>query len=383
MAVSSANRSNTRGLNERASIRKQAHPARRNVRSNFLNAIFSDIPGYTLSANEAAIVIGTPEEDISRLRLEVELFYDQIGIDAELPEVTGNYQRDLNNLYTQVRENLPEEWFVDIVRESGKDTPIKFVVYKFHNDFPDYTVWCIPISKLNAVDEKTRQLLLTTFAMLHRMDLFTYPEDNYDMQYSLGQLDYDFGHTDENGEIMFDESAEWWDDDYKEWVIRYVNGDIYELFQEIKYVEQGELDGEGRIIDKLANMIEEYRKEGYHNPQLLNIVEDLLDLCNEEWLSDHHISMVRGYLGEDFACEEESSGEMMDFDRMFFFVYDTDDPICESMINIFNSDAGNMDTGALISYSFIERPDVRDRLDNSFPERWSEVHNKFIDEITK
>lgn len=383
MAVSSANRSNTPGLIEGALVGKQARPARRNVRSNFLTATFGHIPGFTLPVNEAAIVIGTPEDDITRLRFDVKFFYDQMEIDAELPEVTGNFQCDVNSLYTHVREHLPEDWYVDIVRESGEGTPIKFVVYKFHKDYPDFTVWCVPIFKLESVDEKTKQLLLTTFAMLHRCDMFTYPDDNHDMQYSLGQLDYDFGHTDENGEVVFDENAEWWEDDYKEWALRYVNGDIFELFNEIKYVEQSELEGEGRIVDRLAKMIEDYRKEGYHNPHLLNIVEDLLDVCNEEWLSDYHIGIIRNTLGEDFASEEEQSGELMYFDRMFFFVYDQDDPICNNMIDMFNADAGNIDTGAMLSYSFIDRADVKERLENSFPERWAQVHQKFIDEIQK
>ena len=383
MAVSSTNRSNTIGVNGGALVGKQAHPARRNVRSNFLTATFGDIPGYTLPVNEAAIVIGTPEDDISRLRFDVKFFYDQMEIDAELPEVTGNFQRDVNSLYTNVREHLPEDWYVDIIRESGDDSPIRFVVYKFHKDFPDFTVWCVPIAKLESVDEKTKQLLLTTFAMLHRCDMFTYPDENYDMQYALGQLDYDFGHTDENGEVVFDENAEWWDDDYKESALRYVNGDIYELFQEIKYVEQSELDGEGQLTTRLAKMIEDYRKEGYHNPQLLNIVEDLLELCEEEWLSDYHISIIRANLGEDFANEEETSGEVMNFDRMFFFVYDQDDQVCNSMMDMFNADAGNIDTGAMLSYSFIDRADVKERLDNSFPERWAQVHQKFINEIQK
>lgn len=383
MAVSSTNRSNTLGVNEGAPVGKQAHSARRNVRSNFLTATFGDIPGYTLPVNEAAIVIGTPEDDISRLRFDVKFFYDQMEIDAELPEMAGNFQRDVKSLYTHVREHLPEDWYVDIIRESGGDSPIKFVVYKFHKDFPDFTVWCVPIAKLESVDEMTKRLLLITFAMLHRCDMFTYPDDNYDMQYALGQLDYDFGHTDENGEVVFDENAEWWDDDYKEWALRYVKGDIYELFQEIKYVEQSELDGEGQLTTRLAKMIEEYRKEGYHNPQLLNIVEDLLELCEEEWLSDYHISITRSQFGEDFASEEEQSEEVMDFDRMFFFVYDQNDPICNNVIDMFNADAGNIDTGAMLSYSFIDRADVKERLENSFPERWAQVHQKFIDEIQK
>ena len=383
MAVSSADRSNTPGLIEGPLIGKQARPARRNVRSNFLNATFGDIPGYSLPVNEAAIVIGTPEDDITRLRFDVKFFYDQMEIDAELPEVTGNFLCDVNSLYAHVREHLPEDWYLDIIRESGEGTPIKFVVYKFHKDFPDFTIWSIPIFKLESVDEKTKQLLLTTFAMLHRYDMFTYPDEHYDMQYSLGKLDYEFGHTDENGEVVFDENAEWWEDDYKEWALRYVNGDIYELFQEIKLVEQSELDGEGQLTTRLANMIMDYRKEGYHDPNLLNIVENLLELCEEEWLSDYHISIVRSQFGEDFASDEEENGEVMDFDRMFFFVYDQEDPICNSVIDMFNADAGNIDTGAMLSYSFIDRADVKERLENSFPERWAQVHQKFIYEISK
>ena len=383
MAVSSANRSNTPGFIEGSLIGKQAHPARRNVRSNFLTATFGDIPGYTLPVNEAAIVIGMPEDDITRLRFDVKFFYDQMEIDDELPEVTGNFLCDVNSLYTHVREHLPEDWYVDIVRESGEGTPIKFIVYKFHKDFPDFTVWSIPIFKLKSVDEKTKQLLLTTFAMLHRYDMFTYPDENYDMQYSLGQLDYEFGHTDENGEVIFDENAEWWEDDYKEWALRYVNGDIYDLFQEIKYVEQSELDGEGHLITRLANIIKDYRDEGYHNPHLLNIVENILELCEEEWLSDYHISIIRSQFGDDFASEEELSGEVMDFDRIFFFVYEQDDPICNNIIDMFNADANNIEMGSMLSYSFIDRADVKDRLENSFPERLAKVYQKFICEISK
>lgn len=383
MAVSSANRKNTPGLSEGAHIGREVRSARRNVRYNFLNATFQSIPGYVLSANEAAIVFGKPKDDISRLRNEVQSFMDKFGIVDEMPAIKGNYQRDVNDLFAFLKCHIPEDWYAECIRESGNDSPLKFVVYKFHKDFPDYTVWSMPISKLEAVDEKTRQLLLTTFAMLHRKDVYEYPEESYDMQYALGMLEYEWGDTDENGELRFDESVEYWDDGYKEWAIRYINGDIYELFQEIKFVEQSEIEGEGLLTDKLKGMVDEYRRDGYHNPVLLNLIEELIDLCNENWLTDFHLSMVRNEFGDDFANEEEPTGELRDFNRMFFFVYDNDDPICNSMVDMFNNDAGNLEVGCMCSYSFIDRDDIKERMEETFPERWSRVQCKFIDEISR
>lgn len=383
MAVSSANRSNTLGVNEGAHDRKQAHSTRRNVRNHFLSATFKEIPGFTLNVNEAAIALSGPDKDISRLQSEVRSFYNQIDVDCVLPQATGNFQYDLYCLYSHLCVHLPKDWNIDIVRECGEHSPIKFVVYKLHNDFPEYTLWNVPISKLESVDEETKNLLLAIFAMLHRNDMFTYPDENYEMLYTLGQMDYDFGHTDENGNVVFDDNAEYWDDYYKEWALRYVNGDINELFNEIKHVEQSELDGEGLLTDMVSKMIEVYRMKQYNNQNMLNIAEELVSLCKEEWLSDFHISMVRNYLGDDFASEESITDEIMDFGRLFYFVYNPDDPIAENMMELLNADSSSFEQGALLSYSFIDIDDVKERMANSFPERWVNVYEKFISELSR
>ena len=381
MAVSSANRTNTHGISVGAKLRGETHPARRNVRHNFLNAHFESIPGYRIAANEAAVAFGSPENDIARLRGEVEVFCKKYHVQDSLPEVTGNYLCDVNNLFKFLKEHLPEDWCAECVQESGNDSPLKFVVYRLHKDFPEYTVWSLPIGKLDSVDEKTRKLLLTTFAMLHRKDVYTYPKDNYDMQYILGVCEYGWGETDEEGNLRFDEQAEFWDEEYKKWVESYIAGDINELFNEIECIEQGEKDGEGPISRKLTDLIAQYRKEKYHNPRLLDIIEQLVELCDENWLSDFHLAMIRNEFGDDFASEEDASSELMDFSRLFFFVYDTDDPICQSMVNMFNQDAYNLEVGNMYSYSFIDSENIEERMSETFPERWADVHSKFINEL--
>lgn len=380
MAVTSIHRSNTRSGCKAERNGQEAHHGRRNVRNRFLNTAFASIPGNEIPNDEAFIVLG--KGDIERLRGDVAKFFKKYGICAALPNITGNDKHDLLNIYNLLKANLPDkDWSVEVVHKDGTDdSPIKFMVYSYAK-FPEYTVWGMPVKKMAEVDEKTRKLLALTFAVMYRKDMYALPEDNFDFQYCLGQVENQF-EKDEDGNTKFDDDAEMWSEDYRDMAVRYLDGDISQLFGEI--MQAKELEAEyGKPIDCiLEETIKQYRAEKYHNPQLLDIIEQELELCREDWISEYHMGMLKQEYGDDFGSDDDCM-EFMDFTRIFFFCYDAEDCITEAAIECFNQEAYSSGVGELYRYSFIDDDNIKERMESSFPNRWADVNTKLIDELQR
>ena len=379
MAATSNHRSNTLTRGGRTQLGGKAHHTRRNGRNHFLNATFASIPGCDVPNDEAAI--GFEDGAINRLRGEVETFYTRFGVACELPQPSGNFKKDLLALYNSLKEHLPnEDWSVEVVRKNGENDPIKFVVYDYAK-FPEYTVWAMPIKRMAKVDDKTRKLLALTFAVLNRKDMYEFPENNIDFQFCLGQNENCFQRN-EKGETMFDEDqSEYWDDAYKELAVRYLDGDISKLFDEIKLAVNLENEYHKPLDCILDDTIRQYRKNKYHNPHLLDLIEQELEVCREDWLSEYHIEMLKNEFGYDFGEENGGESEFMDFARIFFLCFDSEDSITQSVIDCINSEAYNLDVGCLCRYSFIDSDDIRERMESSYLERWAEINTKLIEEL--
>lgn len=379
MAATSVNRSNTLTRGRRAQLGGKAHHAGRNGRTHFLNASFASIPGCEIPNDEAAI--GLVDADMRNIHNDVNKFFSTYGIACELPAATGNFKKDILALYNVVKENLPnKDWSLEVVRQNGDSGPIKFVVYCYAK-FSEYTVWAMPVKKMATADDKTRKLLALTFAVLSRKDMYEFPENNYDFQYCLGQCENDF-MRDEEGHTKFDEYVEeYWDEEYKGTAVRYLDGDIQGLFAEIVDVANHEADY-GKPLDfVLEDTLHQYREEEYPNTHLLDIIAKELELCREDWLSDYHLSMIKNEFGYDFGEEDGNECELMDFARIFFFCYDSEDCITQAAIDSLNSEAYNLDIGTLCRYSFIDSDDVKKRMENDFPERWADINLKLINEL--
>lgn len=381
MAATSIHRSNTRNGCKAKRNGREAHHCRCNVRNSFLNATFASIPGNEIPNDEAVIVLGNG--DIERLRGDVAKFFKAYGISAALPEIVGNDKTDLLNLYNLLKNNLPDkDWNIEVIHKDGTDkSPIKFMVYSYVK-FPEYTVWGMPVKKMAEVDDKTRKLLALTFAVMYRKDMYDLPEDNFDFQYCLGQVENQF-EKDENGNTKFDDDAEMWSEDYRDMAVRYLNGDISQLFGEIMQAKELETEY-GKPIDCiLEETIKLYREEKYHNPQLLDIIEQVLEICREDWLSEYHMAILKQEYGGDFGSEDDSDTEFMDFTRIFFFCYDIEDCITEAAIECFNQEAYNYGVGELYCHSFIDDDNIKERMESCFPERWVDANTKLIDELQR
>ena len=381
MAATSNHRSNTLTRGGRTQLGGKAHHTRCNGRNHFLNATFASIPGCEIPNGGAAI--GFENDTISRLRGEVEKFYARFGIVCELPQSVGNFKKDMLALYSSLQGHLPNEnWNVEVVRQNGDDGPVKFVVYTY-TKFPEYSVWAMPIKRMAKCDDKTRKLLALTFAVLNRKDMYEFPDGNADFQFCLGQSENDFQRN-EKGETMFDEEqSDYWDDAYKELAVRYLDGDISRLFDEIKLATNLENEYQKPLDCILEDTIRQYRDEKYNNPHLLDLVEQELGICREGWLSEYHLGMLKNEFGYDFAEDDGTESEFMDFARIFFLCYDSEDGITQSVIDCLNSEACNLEIGCLCCYSFIDSDDVKERMESSYPERWAEINNKLIMELQK
>ena len=381
MAATSVNRSNTLTRGRRTQLGGKAHHAGCNGRTHFLNASFASIPGCEIPNDEAAI--GLVDTDMRNIRSDVAKFFSTYGIACELPATTGNFKKDILALYNVVKENLPnKDWSLEVVRQNGDSGPIKFVVYCYAK-FSEYTVWAMPVKKMATADDKTRKLLALTFAVLSRKDMYEFPENNYDFQYCLGQCENDF-LRDEEGHTKFDEYVEeYWDEEYKEMAVRYLDGDIQGLFAEIKLATNLENEYQKPLDCILEDTIRQYRDEKYNNPHLLDLVEQELGICREGWLSEYHLGMLKNEFGYDFAEDDGTESEFMDFARIFFLCYDSEDGITQSVIDCLNSEACNLEIGCLCCYSFIDSDDVKERMESSYPERWAEINNKLIMELQK
>lgn len=373
MAVVSANRSDSFGKQPRKCGRGRKNNPGRRVRNNFLTKKIACIPGYELAINNA-IACNAPDKCIDNLRKSMCSFYTKFGIKYDLPEITGNFQYDVKELYDHLCNHLPcEDWQVECVKSTDEDKPLRFVVYKNLNDFPLYTVWTIPIKKLELCDGKVRELLLYTFAMLHQEDMFMFPQESYDMQCVLGQVEcYSWGK--EELEVDMD-ALDQWEDDFKECATRYVIGDIYKLFEEIRAISNNAVTP---IADNVLEIIQSLKEENYYDTVLLSTIEDTVNICKESWLTEYHISVVKNRYGNDFATGEEENG-VMDFCRLFAFCYDIEDKAMEYMIDLFNQCGFDMEIGSMIVSSEIDDENIVSKMNSDYPSRWQETMERLID----
>lgn len=381
MEYVSENRQNLRAGEELGRTKRKTCDRRSNVRNSFLTHKFESIPGHALRRIEADLSIA-PSDDMERLRGIVSDYLHSQGTESALPQVTGNYQYDLGVLLRHLKNNLPEGVDVDIVKTTTRENPddrIEFVVYRIL-DFPEDTVFYIPISILSSLENKDdKELLELFFCMLWQKDMFQLPEDSYDMQYALGQLDNCF----EGGK--FDEYTEDnWSEDYLEIARSYCYGEISKYFQSIKSQKERELNGEGMLSQIVLNKLNEVHKSGKSSldGELLNLMYDGISLCNESWLTDYTMTDAKLVFGEDFADDQDTS-ELMDFVRIFMFCWKEDDMIAEHVIDILNNDCQCMNQQQIINYSILGDPDIEKRMSDDFPVRWSKWVLKLINKLNK
>lgn len=381
MAVSPADRTNSLKGSGAKRRRGEACHAGRNGRTHFLNATFASIPGCDIPNDETAIGFDNTEQNVLSLQNDVRKFFAVYGITCDLPTPTGNSKKDILALYNLLKAHLPnDKWSVEVVLKNGESGPVKFVVYDYVK-FPEYTVWAMPVKKMETADEKTRKLLVLFFAFLNRKDMYDFPENNFDFQYCLAQCENNF-MRDSEGHTKFDEEqTDFWDAEYMDMAVSYLDGDISKLFDEIKLATNLEIEASKPLDIILEETIRQYRVDKYNNPHLLDLIERGMEICREDWLSDYHLSMIKNEFGYDFGEEDGNECELMDFARIFFFCYDSEDCITQAAIDSLNSEAYNLDIGTLCRYSFIDSDDVKKRMENDFPERWADINLKLINEL--
>lgn len=359
-----------------------AHRSGRNGRYRFLNANFKSIPGYCLPVDEMFIQEKAYSLSVEPLRDNLLAFYHEFGIDAVPPELTGNFKPDLSALYNHLLGNLPDkDWGVELINDADDGSgPLRFVVYDEISDFPYDTVFSVPIKKMFSAEPTAKELLLMFFAFLHRNDMYVTPKEHYDFAYCCGQVENGFDH-DKEGKPMFDDDiVECWDDEYKEWAQRYAFGDISSMMCGIVKKEQELGRDPGILYEGLNEAISSCRSNGNLDSELLNAIGELSDICLEGFLSDFHILTLQNVIGEDFMQESNPyNNEYMDFSRLFFFCYDSEDPICEKVMDCINADAYNIEIGMLYNYAVLGKDDVHERMSGTFPQRWTRATNKAIE----
>lgn len=375
MAVVSANRSYSFGKHSWECGRRGKNNPQRRMRNNFLTKKIACIPGYELACNNA-IACNEPDKCIDHLVRSIHLFYTKFGIKSELPEITGNFQYDVKQLYIHLCNHLPnKDWKVECVKDKEDNQSLRFVVYKELDDFPLYTIWTIPISKLETCEPQIRELLLYTFAMLHHEDMFLYPKESYDMQCVLGQVECNSWGKDKL-EVDID-ALDQWEESFKEWAARYVIGDIYKMFEEIRAKEKSE---DRPLSDKVLELVKSLKVENRYDYGLLSAIEDAANICKEAWLTEYHISMIKDRYGNDFATEERDNG-VMDFCRLFLFCYQIEDPMVEYMIDLFNQCGFDMEIGSMLVCSEIDDENIESKMNSDYPSRWQEIMEGLIDKL--
>ena len=157
MAALSKHRTSSITGSRTASRRRKAYHTRRNGRNHFLNASFANIHGCDICNDEAVFVVKDIKQNIFDLQADVTKFFSKYGISCKLPTVAGNFKNDVLALYNLLKSNLPDEkWKVEAVQQHGEDGPIKFMVYDYA-EFPEYTVWAVPVKKMGEVEGKLAQ----------------------------------------------------------------------------------------------------------------------------------------------------------------------------------------------------------------------------------
>lgn len=357
-----------------------AHCPKRNGRYRFLNSKFKSIPGYRLSVDDVIISDDISCSSLAPLRENIMAFYHDFGIDANVPQLTGNLKKDLSMLYNDFTSNLPDKsWGVEIVNTAyGERTPLQFVLCKEVRGFPYNTVFSMPVKKMCAAAPMEKELLLAFFAFLHRMDMYAMPDEHNDFIYCCGQAENSFA-CDKDGNPKFDdEVVECWDDEYKNWAQRYAFGDISNMMCDIVETEKSTGFDAGVLSQNLQEQIDSCR--GAVSDEFLNAISELLGICQEGYLFDYHILSLQNVFGNDFMMEGTPfSDGFMEFTRLFFFCYDCDDPVCEQVMDCINGDAYNLEIGMLHNYAILGKDDIREKMADTFPQKWVKATNKIIE----
>ena len=382
MGVPSGNRTGvTQG---RGSGRTKGNTTRKGMRPNFLNFQFGTLSGYDL----CTVTARCEDIDLPSLEGQVKEYLNILGGDAEI-ERSGNSYKDAAKLIEKVKAKTDNEWveFANVEEDDGSRHQ-ELIGYNVC-DFDVYHLFFLPVKIVTSVDDKLRDILLDFFAFLDWKGPFLIPKAHYDFQYQLGIMDMD-------DDTQIDpEQSENWDDSYREWAERYVNGDINDIFMEIDQKRVNKHGDCESLVSDLNRKISEYRESGkaYYKttggkrmkvPVLLDLIDLGVQLTQEDNLFNYELRFIRYELGDDQFYDYDDSDSIIDFDRQFALCYglDEDDPVCEGTIECLNNDAQSFGGTILLG---IERfsGEKKCKMKTDYPKRWQEWFEKFVNCINE
>lgn len=262
-------------------------------------------------------------------------------------------------LYKAAKRCCPENNEI-VINYDAVSKEIVFIEYAKSN-YPQYTCGFIPVKYIETLDEPFRQFFIEFISLIRVTMAVEFPEDNYDFAFSLGMMD----------DYYLEE-----DDEYKDFIERYLNGDIKHLFNEILNSHWQELvidcmEMSDRITSLINNAPSNELKE------LLLIAIDGINLMAEESINNYRHDLNQCNLDE--FDNVDYYDEIFTVDRLFCICYgdEENDPIVRSVIGIINDTACNYSQEELYDYRVITSDYDTPFFGNDFPDKWFDFLSKY------
>lgn len=256
-----------------------------------------------------------------------------------------SFNKNISSLYYSLSAILPHGHKLNIDYDYSTNRLI-FIEYT-NTNFPDYSLFFLPISILTRVKGDIRNILLCFFKYLIDNCHFNIPYDQYDFYYVL--------NMDDNEESIIE-----FDKDSTEFVNEYKNGFIKSLFDEIKSCN----------INDLFKLIDKYKKE--NDKEYIELIE-----CIEEGIKLNESDSIFNYDYRDDSCNitslDVNDGDL-DISRIFCLVYDTEenDIVTSNSIEFLNNDWQDLEPYNKNAFRIIKKDDTSCELNTEFPEVWNE-----------
>lgn len=238
------------------------------------------------------------------------------------------------------------------------DKMLKLIEYRYC-DFPDYTVFYLPVKSINEFESKDmRDLLVCFYSFIYHETLFLMPEESFDFCMLL-EVPYEDGEGEYYEEMV--QSVE----SYKKRAAR-------ELFSEIMSVPPAKRSSSA-IKSMISGLSEADRR---HNEDLINIIEKGLELTLKDDLRNH--SYFEGYCSDE-RFDARWDGDFIMPERMFVFCYENDDELASSAMHAFSEEANNMEILYFRDGRHLSPDDKEIFEASTYPREWADWFGNLMD----
>lgn len=261
----------------------------------------------------------------------------------------------LKSLYDSIKQCCPNEHSIYIDHNTDENRIV--LIESANIEFPDMTVFFIPVSFIDSLHGEYRQFFIEFMSFLQATCCVSFPEDHMDFTYALGLWD----------DSLIDDRVED-DPDYAKFVNQYLHGNGVKLFSEIACTN--------------------YRRLEHPTEEDKAWCQLLLQNASSTELKDLICSAIEGanlMRGESFNNyrqlynSDDDYDEFLPVERIMAFCYkDVDeDPVAEFALDCLSNDGYNYCQEKLQDKKIITTSYDKPFVGSCFPSKWVEWYLSF------